>query len=89
MLMRRVAPLDAFDGHRSFALQLLFVPVLLLLLAIFEPRAVVRLKHAMFATEVTLAETTVADNPLRRVLAVLETASDLLWTTTPEWKCRV
>ena len=73
-----VAPSYAFDGHGALALQLLLVPVLLLLLAILQPRAVVRLQHAVLAAEVSLTEAAVSDNPLGCVLAVFEPAADLL-----------
>lgn len=48
-----------------------------LLLAIFEPLALVILQHAMLAAVATIAEAAVADNGLRAVLAVLEGAADL------------
>lgn len=66
------------DSHGALALQLLLVPVLLLLLAVLQPRAVVRLQHAMLAAVVPFAEAAIPDDALGCVLAVLEVASDLL-----------
>lgn len=49
-----------------------------LLLAVLEALALVVLEHAVLAAVVPAAEAAVTDDTLRRVLAVLERAADLL-----------
>lgn len=49
-----------------------------LLLAILQALALVVLEHAVLAAMVTGAESTVTDNGLGAILAVLEGAADLL-----------
>lgn len=49
-----------------------------LLLAILQALALVVLEHAVLAAVVTGAESTVTDNGLGAILAVLEGAADLL-----------
>lgn len=75
---------NALDGNGPLALQLLLVSLLVLCLAVFETGAAMRLQHAMLATEMTSAESTVSDNPLSRVLAVLECAANLLGRSTSQ-----
>jgi hypothetical protein len=70
--------LNSSNGNRPLALKLLLVALLVLLLAVLEPRAAVRLQHAVLATEMARAEAAVADDALRGVAAVLEAAADLL-----------
>jgi hypothetical protein len=69
---------DSSDSHRPLALKLLLVALLVLLLAVLQPGAAVRLEHAVLAAEVAGAEAAVADDALRGVAAVLEAAADLL-----------
>ena len=69
---------DSSDGHCPLALERLLVALLVLLLAVLQPRAAVRLQHAVLAAEVAGAEAAVADNALRGVTTVLEAAADLL-----------
>jgi len=69
---------DSSDGDSPLALKLLLVALLVLLLAVLQPRAAVRLQHAVLAAEVTRAEAAIADDALRCVAAVLEAAADLL-----------
>lgn len=49
-----------------------------LLLAVLEALALMVLEHAVLAAVVPAAEAAVADDALRRVLALLERAADLL-----------
>jgi len=80
---------DTLDRHSALTLKLLLVPVLVLLFAVLQSRASVRLKHAVLAAEMTLAEAAVADNPLRGILALLEVAADLLWRATADGKSKM
>ena len=75
---------DPSDGNRPLTLELLLVALLVLLLAVFQPRAAVRLQHAVLAAKVAGAEAAVADNALRCVAAVLEAAADLLGTASSD-----
>ena len=47
------------------------------------------LKHAVLAAEVSLTESTVSNDPLYRILAILEVASDLLWSSAANWEGHV
>ena len=73
---------DALDSNRPLALQLLLVALLVLLLAVFKTRAVMRFQHAVLAAEVAGAEAAVTDDALRSVTAVLEAAADLFGCAT-------
>lgn len=75
---------DSSDGDCPLALELLLVALLVLLLAVLQPGAAVRLQHAVLAAEVTRAEAAVADDALRCVAAVLEAAADLLWAAAAD-----
>ena len=76
---------DALDSRRStLTLQLLLIPILLLLLAIFQTRAVVRLQHPVLAAEVTLTEAAITNNPLRYLFAILRRTSYLLRCTSSD-----
>lgn len=48
-----------------------------------------RLEHAVLATERAGAEAAVADDALRGIAAVLETAADLLGPATADRQCEV
>lgn len=67
---------NPFKHYCSLAVQLICISLVALLLAIFQPGAFVVLQHAVFTTVVSVAETAVADDALRGIFAVLETASD-------------
>lgn len=71
-------PSNPLNSHCPLALQLLPIPILLLLLAVLETRAIVALQHAVFAAKVSRTKPAVTHNPLSGVLAVLEVAADLL-----------
>lgn len=81
--------LNALDGHGALAFELLAIAILLLLLAVFQTRAVVALQHTVLATKVSLAEAAVAHDALGGVLAVLCVAADLLWCATADGKRHV
>ena len=75
---------DSLDGHCPLALQLLLVALLVLLLAVLQSWAAMRLQHAVLAAEVAGAEAAIADDALRCVAAVLEAAADLLGTAAAD-----
>lgn len=81
--------LDSFNSSSPLTLQLLLIPVLLLLLAILQPRAIMTLQHAMLAAKVPAAESAVSYDSLRGVFAVFETAADFLGAAAPEWEGHV
>lgn len=62
--------------YRSLAVQFIRIPLVALLLAIFQPSAFMVLQHAMFAAVVSVAKTAVAYDALRRLFAFFVTASD-------------
>lgn len=70
--------LHSLDRHRPLAIQLARVPLMALLLAILQALALVVLEQPVLAAKVPAAEPAVADDALRRVLALLERAPDLL-----------
>lgn len=81
--------LNALDSDGPLALQPSLVALLLLLLAVLETGACVRLEHAVLATEVTAAESAVSDDALSGVLAVFELAAHLLWRAAADWQGEV
>jgi len=74
--MRR--SLNPLDDPCSFGVKLCSVPVVRLLLAVFQAIALVVLQQAVLATVVPVAESAVADDSLGSLLAVLVGAADLL-----------
>lgn len=70
--------LYALDRHRPLFLETLRIPLVALLLAVLEAGALMVLQQAVLPAKVTGAEAAVADDALRRVLARLEAASNLL-----------
>lgn len=82
-------PSNALNSHRPLTLQLLLIPLLVLLLAVLQARAAVRLQHPVLAAEMAIAEAAVADDPLRRVAAVFETTADLFGTSAADWQREV
>ena len=84
------AHLYPFEHRRPLGIKLYGIPFMTLLLAVFEPAALVVLQHPMLATEVPRADPPVPDDPLRRVLAIFECAAKLLgWHATPYWECEL
>lgn len=82
-------PSNALDSNRPLTLQLLLIPLLILLLAVLQARTAVRLQHPVLAAEMAIAEAAVADDPLRRVAAVFETAADFLGASAADWQREV
>jgi hypothetical protein len=66
------------SDDRSLGVQLHRVPVIALLLAVFEAGTLVIFEQAMPTTEMTVAEGAVSHYPLRGVGALLERADLLL-----------
>lgn len=61
-----------------------------LLLAVFEAVALVVLQEAVLAAEMPVAEAAITDDALRRVLALLVAAADLLgWHAAAQRQCHV
>lgn len=71
--------LNPLHSHRPLGIQRIRIPIVTLLLAVFQPTALVILQHPMLAAEMALAEGAVAHYPLRAVFAVFEGAFYLLW----------
>ena len=67
----------ALDNHSPLRLQLHGIPLMTLLLAVFQSAALMVLQHSVFSAEMPRAEAAIADNALRRVLAVFECTADL------------
>jgi len=74
--MRR--SLNPLDNLCSFGVKLRSVPIVRFLLAVFQAIALVVLQQAVLATVVPVAESTVADDSLGSLFAVLVGAADLL-----------
>lgn len=75
--------LDTLDGHGSLAVELAGVALVALLLTVLKTLALVVFQQAMLAAKVAIAEAAVADDALRRILALFEIAADLLgWHST-------
>jgi hypothetical protein len=70
------SPSNTLNDYRSLTVQLVRIPLMAFLLAIFQTGAFMILQHAMFAAEMSVAKTTVADDALRRFFAVFVTTSD-------------
>jgi hypothetical protein len=73
-----ISSLHALDRHGPLTIQPLRIPLMTLLLAILQALTLMILQQAMLAAEMPTAEAAVAYNPLRRILALLERAPDLL-----------
>ena len=79
-------PSDTLNNHGSLTFKLDSVLFSALLLTIFQPTALMILQHAMLATKVAVAETTVTYNALSAIFAVLEVAFYLLgWHSAANW----
>ena len=70
--------LYALDSHSPLAVELVRIPLVALLLAVLETLALVVLQQAMLAAEMPIAEPAIADDALRRVLAIFVAAADRL-----------
>ena len=75
---KRIRCLYALDSHSPLAVELVRIPLVALLLAVLETLALVVLQQAMLAAEMPIAEPAIADDALRRVLAIFVAAADLL-----------
>lgn len=64
-------PLDPFDSHSPLTIQLLRIPRMRLLLAVFQPRAVVTLQHPVLGAVLAHAEAALADDRVDLLLALL------------------
>ena len=71
-------PSNPFDNSSPLTIELVGIPLVALLPAIFKPTAFMVLEHPMFATEMPLTEAAVTDNPLCLLFAFLEAASNFL-----------
>ena len=67
-------PLDTSNDSRALGIQLVRIPLVALLLTVLQPTTPMIFQHAMLAAEMALAKPAVADDPLRRVLAIFEVA---------------
>jgi len=67
--------LYASDYRGSLCLELRGVTFVGLFLAVFQTRTLMILQETVFATETTVAEAAVPDNPLGHFFAVLESTS--------------
>lgn len=70
--------LDTLDSHGALAVELNRIPLVGLFLAVLEALALVVLEQTVLAAEMAVAEAAVTDDALRRVLALLVAAADLL-----------
>lgn len=73
---------DSLNHQRPLTCQHLCIPIMTLLLAVFQSTTLVILQHPMLAAEMSLAEGTVAHDTLCALLAVFEIAFYLLWGHT-------
>lgn len=77
--------LDALDRNCTLRVQFVGIPLVALLLAILKPWALVVLKETVLAAEMAGAESTVTDDTLSGILAVLEATAYLLrWHTAAQ-----
>lgn len=70
------SPSNPLNDDRALTVQLVRIPLMAFLLAVFQTGAFMILQHAMFAAEMSVAKTTVADDALRRFFAVFVSTSD-------------